>query len=242
MRKIKRKSKVQKEVERIKKYVQKQRKQYGDFLVENVDEQVQNILNKYKTKEAQLKHLQKLSAKQLQENIRVIDPETGEIISLAEQQKRNRQEAQLGRKVQQGDLLYPVEPDVNYYPSEEEIVINNAGSELAVASEENWQYEEFAEYQFKAFRRALESDDPSNAERLGKANELIDKMVDRYGEKEVARALQQRLGSGAIQRIQIHYDGHFNRDFVYSMLEALGADYSERREFLDDYIAEDWID
>jgi len=232
-RKIKRKSKVQKEVERIKKYVRTQRRKYGELLDENINEQVQNILNKYKTKEAQLKHLQKLTAGELQKQIRVIDFETGEIISLAEQQRRNRQEAQLGRKVQEGDI---------YYPREEDIVINNAGEELAQATGEEWHYEEFDKHVYDAFRRLLEPDGDEFKEQLSKANQLIDKLVDRFGEKEVGRALQVGAGRGHIHRFQIHYNGHFNRDFVYTILEALGADYSERREFLEDYIGEDWFE
>ena len=235
----KRKLSVDDELYRIKKYFDKQSKRYGDSMVTSYDSIVDLILTKYKSKKTILKHLQELTTKKLQERIRIlVDEETGESMTLSELQSLHRSEANLRRYAK----------DDMFYPSMEDIMLNNAGEEMADFMGEPWNYEEFSTKNYKDLREAIneqlrDTERPdlvlkekhyATNERASKLNNWLDDLVSKYGLGDVARMLNVGLGQNAIDRQELFYEGKINYNFFATMLKALNVTDEERSLLLNE--------
>lgn len=235
----KRKSNIDKELSRIKKYVQKQSRQYGDRMITTYDSLVNPILTKYKDKQTILKHLRSLSTEELKDRIRILyDDETGETMTLSKLQSLHRSEANMRRYAR----------DDTYYPSAEEIMLNNAGEEMAQMTGETWEYQEFSLKNYKDLRAEIDEQlkNKSRAEhksigqyyasneRASALSRWLDNLVDKYGLGDVARMLNVGLGQNAIDRQEMFYDGKINYNFFATMLKSLNVSDEERTKLLDE--------
>lgn len=235
----KRKSNIDKELARIKKYVQKQNRRYGDSMITTFESLVDPILNKYKDKATILKHLRQLSTEELQDRIRILyDDETGETMTLSKLQSLHRTEANLRRYAK----------DETLYPLAEEIMLNNAGEEMAQMAGETWEYQEFALQNYKDLRAEIDlqlkpktreeyktlSGHYATKERASKLNNWLNDLVDKYGLGDVAKMLNVGLGQNAIDRQELFYEGNINYNFFATMLKALNVSDEERTLLLNE--------
>lgn len=235
----KRKSNIDKELSRIKKYVQKQARRYGDSMNTTFESLVNPILSKYKDKATILKHLRALTTEELKDRIKILyDDETGETMTLSKLQSLHRTEANLRRYAK----------DDMFYPSMEDIMLNNAGEEMSDFMEEPWKYEEFSTKNYKDLRSAIneqlrDTDRPdlvlkekhyATNERASKLNNWLDDLVAKYGLGDVAKMLNVGLGQNAIDRQELFYEGKINYNFFATMLKALNVSEEERTLLLNE--------
>lgn len=243
-------SNIQKEVKRIKKYINAQKKKYGErFLSSAVNPE--DILTKYKTKSVQLKHLKELTSKNLKEKIVILDESTGEVQSLKETQRQTRSEAQIkSRKSRQafwsGEENPSEEISEEYYPSKEEIEYNNLGEALASSAGEPWQYQEFSKANYNALREYI-SDElgmhgkqrygdayaKEHQERGGVVQRWLDALVERYGLDAVALMINDFAGQNSFSRESIFYNVGNNTEFIVRAMNYLPISQEERAEIFD---------
>ena len=236
---MKPKSNVQKELRRIQKYLSAQKRKYGDRIL-NIDEiDPKAILSKYKTKSVQLKHLKELTAQALQEQLKILDEETGEVVSLREQQRRNRSDVQIqNRKSAQQFWGGDTE---EYYPLKEEIEFNNMGEDLANMIGESWNYQEFSLGNYKLLQDILDEQlamkrkfgdayKVAGRERAALVQNWLNKLVEEQGLGKVAQMINRYAGENPLNRQEIFYKEGSNTEFMYRAMNYLDVDDDTRRE------------
>lgn len=170
---MKKVSKIDSEIRRIQNYIKRQQKKFGSNLIVDKSLTQESLRSSRKSQKAQLKYLQSLSTKVLQQRLQVQNTETGEIVPLYERHKQIRSEAQklakeAARQFAMGDMYSadnryidvdtgeiittnnPMAYEGNLeplataeLPIKENIEINNAGEAMAKTIGETWWYKDF---------------------------------------------------------------------------------------------------
>ena len=237
------KSAIQVEVDRINKYVKEQRRKYGSSLVVPNESTPEYIIGKYKSTRTQLKKLRELTTLKLKGQMKMMDWDTAEYMSLREYQSKQKSKAQreaVKRKKAQEqaweELYNQSEEDEPYYPSKEEIELNNLGEEMASVTGETWNYQEYSLANYKEIMRIGDNElKHSRDERLNIAilvNEWLQNLVDQFGLATVAKMLNEGIGSNSITRNEIYYDGQQALDFMYRMMDYLPIDSDLKQEIM----------
>lgn len=250
---MKPKSNVQKEMRRIRRYINAQKRKYGDLLLLSDDTNPESIISKYKTKSVQLKHLQELSTKELQRRIRILDPFTGEITSLSQAQKQTRSQSQ--KQARKSSERFwsggeePVEQDTeDYFPLKEEIELNTMGEAMANMIGETWNYQEFSTANYKALREMIEEElEMKGKQKYGDAYKTthhqrgalvqgwLDNLVEKVGLANVASMINRFAGENQFNREALFYKEGSNTEFMYRAMDYLEVD-DETRKKLYEYL------
>ena len=226
---------------------------YGDLLLLPPDIDPSIIISKYKTKAVQLKHLQELSAKELQHKIRVLDPFTGEITSLRETQSQKRSQSQKQAKQSSKDFWSGDSQDVagetdEYFPLKEEIEFNTMGEAMADMVGETWNYQEFSTANYKALREMIEEElemkgkqkygdayKTAHHERGATVQSWLDNLVEKVGLANVASMINRFAGENQFNREALFYKEGSNVEFMYRAMDYLEVD-DETRTKLYEYL------
>lgn len=236
---MKKKSDVQKEVRRIQKYLSSLKRKYGDRILNLDDFDPKKITSKYKTKSVQLKHLKELTAQAIQSQLQMYDEETGEIVNLREQQRRNRSESQAQsqeskRKFWSGE---------DYLPLKEELEYNNLGEDIATMVGEEWNYQEFSLGNYKELNKIIDDQlamkkgkmfsnmrRVEGRERGALVQNWLTKLTEEVGLDKVAQMINRYAGENPMNRYEIFYKEGANTEFMFRAMEYLDVDDETRRE------------